>query len=75
MKDYYELVDLIFHDCETTPWEYKSEVHAHYEELKGLPDRIKKKMYLYHYYPGDKPDCKKDGFKGWVKKNKEYKYK
>ena len=62
---FYELADIIFHDCEDAP--YKSGAHAHYSELKTLPPDIKAKMWLYHY-----PDCAnskptKDGFRGFVK--------
>jgi len=69
---FYDQSDIIFHDCETSP--FKSGVHAHYDELKTLAPEIKKKMYLYHYQDGEKPDCKKDGFAGWCKKGQEFKY-
>jgi len=45
--DFYKDADLIIQDCETYP--FKSGVHAHYEDLKTLPDDIKKKMILQHY--------------------------
>jgi ribonuclease BN (tRNA processing enzyme) len=66
IKDYYEIADIIFHDCETTV--NKSGVHAHYSELATLPAQIKKKIWLYHYNPGALPDAKQDGFRGFVKK-------
>ena len=47
INDFYKRADVIFHDCETTP--YQSGVHAHYENLKTLPDDIREKMYLCHY--------------------------
>lgn len=63
---FYEESDLIFHDCETT--EGKSGVHSHYSELVKLPAHIKKKMWLYHYSPGELPDAEKDGFLGFIVK-------
>lgn len=61
----YERADLIFADCETTP--FKSGVHAHYQDLVTLPEEIRQKMWLYHYQPGPLPDAQKDGFHGFVK--------
>lgn len=66
IKNLYEIADLIFHDCETAT--QKSQVHAHYDELCTLPEHIKKKMWLYHYSPGQLPDAIKDGFLGFVQK-------
>lgn len=65
IRDFYNMSDVIFQDCETAP--NKSGVHAHYTELVTLDDETRKKMWLYHYHDGDKPDCEKDGFQGWVK--------
>jgi ribonuclease BN (tRNA processing enzyme) len=42
----YQQADVIFHDCETTP--FKSGVHAHFDDLATLPKQIKAKMWLYH---------------------------
>lgn len=67
---YYEEADLILHDCETAV--SKSGVHARYEQLIGLPDEIRKKMWLYHYQPGKKRDACADGFAGWVEKGKQF---
>lgn len=64
LKDFYNQADIIFHDCETSP--FKSGVHAHYTELLTLPEKIKKKMWLYHYNDGELPDAIKDGFLGFV---------
>lgn len=47
IMDYYKMVDYIIQDCETTP--FKSGVHANYLDLRGLPEDIKKKMYLVHF--------------------------
>lgn len=66
LLSFYEEADIIFHDCETQ--NHKSGVHAHYSDLMQLPEHIKKKMWLYHYNPGELPDAKKDGFLGFVVK-------
>ena len=70
IKDFYNVADLIFQDCETAP--FPSGVHAHYTELVTLPDDIKAKMHLYHYHPGEKPDCVTDGFAGWITRGQEF---
>lgn len=66
----YEQADIIFHDCETA--DASSGVHAHYDKLKTLPDRYKRKMWLYHYQPGPLPDATSDGFKGFVEKGQAF---
>ncbi len=66
MRRFYETSDLILHDCETAP--FKSGVHAHYDDLNGLPESIKNKMWLYHYQPNPPQDSKKDGFLGFAQK-------
>lgn len=70
IMDFYKMADVIFQDCETTP--YKSGVHAHYSELVTLPNEIKNKMWLYHYQPGELPDAVGDGFLGFVKKGQTF---
>jgi hypothetical protein len=47
-------------------------VHAHIDELKTLNEDIKKKMWLYHYQPGKKPDAEKMGFAGYIKKGQTF---
>ncbi len=47
IKDFYGQAELIIQDCETSP--FRTGVHAHYDELKTLEARIKKKMLLVHY--------------------------
>lgn len=60
---FYKRADTIFQDCETGyaglaqrepdfDQPFKSGVHAHLEELDGLPDDQKAKMHLYHYQDG-----------------------
>jgi len=67
---FYEAATLIFQDCETS--ELKSGVHAAFEELITLPSDIKRKMWLYHYNPGELPDAKEMGFLGFVSKGQTF---
>lgn len=66
LNHFYIAADIIFNDCETSPVQFKSHVHAHYEDLNTLSPDIKAKMWLYHY--GEKRDADKDGFAGFVEK-------
>ncbi len=74
IKDFYGAADLIFHDCETSP--FKSGIHAHYEDLRTLPEETKKKMWLYHYNDvqvgGKLPDAVGDGFAGFVQQGQVF---
>lgn len=63
---------LLFHDCETTA--IRTNVHAHYEELRTLPINIKNKMWLYHYQPDIEYDLIEDGFLGFIKKGQEFNF-
>jgi ribonuclease BN (tRNA processing enzyme) len=47
LRGRFEEAELIFHDCETGP--YESGVHAHFNELRRLPPHIKEKMHLVHF--------------------------
>lgn len=69
---FYEQADIIFQDCETSY--FQTQVHAHYKELLNLPQKIKNKMWLYHYQPGALPDAKKDGFCGFVKRGQTFEF-
>lgn len=56
-------LEVIFHDCQF----YQGGVHASYDELKTLPDTLKKKMLLTHYADNWKqytPEA--DGFQGFT---------
>jgi ribonuclease BN (tRNA processing enzyme) len=58
-------VEAIFHDCQLSG---PGAVHATYDELKTLPDRLKRKMHLTHY--GDtyhQFDAERDGFCGFAR--------
>jgi len=66
IMDFYRDADIIFHDSETT--KYMSGVHAHYSQLRTLPDEIRAKMWLYHYNEGSLPNAREDGFRGFLKR-------
>jgi ribonuclease BN (tRNA processing enzyme) len=70
IMDFYQMADIIFQDCETTP--FKSGVHAHFSDLSTLPAEIKAKMWLYHFNPGEKPDAVAAGFAGYVQKGQVF---
>ncbi len=67
---FYNMADVIFQDCEISP--FKSGVHTHYSELLTLPETIRKKMWLYHYQPGELPEAERDGFHGFVKRSQVF---
>jgi hypothetical protein len=71
-REYYDRADVIFHDCETSP--FPTKIHAHYTELLILPAKIRNKMWLYHYQPGALPDAEKDGFRGFVKRGQTFEF-
>ena len=70
ITDFYAMADMIFHDCEITP--YKSRVHANYQDLITLPDRTREKMWLTHFQDGERPDAITDGFCGFVEKGQAF---
>lgn len=70
LSKFYGMAGLIFHDCETAP--YFSKVHAHYNDLKTLPNDTKSKMWLMHYQDDPSQDVSGDGFAGFVKKGQEF---
>lgn len=72
LKDFYGMADIIFQDCETSPFE--SGVHPNYNKLKTLPEKFKRKMWLYHYHDGDLPNAGSDGFLGFVTKGQVFDY-
>jgi ribonuclease BN (tRNA processing enzyme) len=75
IMDFYKEADIIIQDCETM---FKSGVHSHYNDLKGLPEDVKLKMWLCHYQdnvlhgPQEKSswymDAKVAGFQGFAKR-------
>ncbi|MBD2078611.1 MBL fold metallo-hydrolase [Leptolyngbya sp. FACHB-17] len=67
---FYEQADLIFHDCETAI--VRTPVHAHYSKLITLPERFRRKMWLYGYQPGLLPDAQKDGLLGFVRRGQQF---
>ena len=70
LQPFYNAADVIFHDCETSA--KLSGQHAHYNELKTLDNKIKKKIWLYDYNCGLLPNAKKDGFKGFVVRGQRF---
>lgn len=66
ISKFYDMADVILHDCETAP--YYSKVHAHYDELKTLPDGTKAKMWLYHYQPDPPQKPEEEGFLGFLQR-------
>lgn len=70
IRDIAREASLIFHDCETSP--IRSVVHAHYQDLRGLPADVRARMWLYHYQPDPMVDPKGDGFLGFVEKGQEF---
>lgn len=76
-KDYIDFcqkhwnIECIFHDCQL----FTGGVHAGLNELKQLPEDIKKKMFLVHYgdnYKKFKP--KQDGFAGFAQQMQYYNF-
>jgi len=65
-------VELIFHDCETTT--HPTGVHAHYDQLRTLPARMREKMWLYHYHSSPPQDPVADGFPGFVVRGQEFRF-
>ncbi|MEX2212724.1 MAG: MBL fold metallo-hydrolase [Phycisphaeraceae bacterium] len=70
LGSFYHDASIIFQDCETAA--KPSGVHAHYRELKTLPDPVRAKMWLYHYQDGPLPDAKADGFAGFAKQGQVF---
>lgn len=70
IEKFYDSSDLILHDCET--YNFKSGVHAHYDDLRTLPEATKQKMWLYHYGPDPKQRPEEDGFRGFVSKGQTF---
>lgn len=78
IKTFYDMSDIIFHDCETLAFpdkdgklvSLKSGVHAHIEDLHTLNNDTKSKMWLYHYQQENPPyNAEQLGFRGFVKKH------
>lgn len=67
---YYQQADIIFQDCEIS--QSPSPVHAHYQQLLTLPEKIRNKMWLYGYQPEKLPDALCDGFRGFVKRGQTF---
>lgn len=70
IEQFYKRADVIWQDCETG--QYRSGVHAHYNDLVTFDPEIKKKMWLYHYQPNPYQDALKDGFAGFIEKGQGF---
>lgn len=70
LTPYWHQADIIFQDCELC--QRHSGVHAHYDDLRRLPAAIKRKMWLYHYQCGPRPDAIADGFAGFVETGQSF---
>lgn len=67
----YPTIEYIYHDCQF----YPGGVHTFYDELKSLPEKIRKMIYLCHY--GDNFACKnpeEDGFAGYTQQGVFYNF-
>jgi ribonuclease BN (tRNA processing enzyme) len=71
IKDFINMSDITFHDCEIS--KYESGVHAHYNDLKTLPSEMKNKIWLYHN-DGTRPNAEPDGFLGFVNKGQTFEF-
>lgn len=69
-QKFYDAADIIFQDCETI--EKPTHVHAHYNQLKDLPNNIKAKMWLVGSDSYDESDVAKQRFLGFVKKGQTF---
>jgi ribonuclease BN (tRNA processing enzyme) len=73
LNDFIKSADVVFHDCETS--KFPSGVHAHYDDLRRLPEEVKAKMWLYHYNSVEgRPNATADGFKGFVDKGQSFEF-
>lgn len=72
ISEFYKRADIIYQDCGTS--RFPISIHAHYKQLVTLPEKIKNKMWLYHYQPGPLPDATKDGFCGFVKRGQIFEF-
>lgn len=79
INDFYQEADIIFQDCESTP--FKTGVHAHFSELVTLHENIRKKMWLCHYSDnvlvqseGWAQKAEEAGFLGFIKKQQVFEF-
>lgn len=74
IMSYYLDSDLIIQDCELAS--YPGSVHAQYDELKTLPEEVKKKMWLIHcdaeLSDGILESAISDGFAGFVREGQVF---
>lgn len=76
LMPFWEEADIIFQDCEMA--EYPDGVHAQLHQLIKIPEKYKRKMWLYHYSLQDKTYQELEakvleaGFAGLVKRSQEF---
>jgi hypothetical protein len=76
LMPFWEYGDIIFQNCEFH--EDETSIHTQFKYLKDIPDKYKKKMWLYHYSLGDKTYEELEQlvleaeFKGLVKRGQEF---
>jgi ribonuclease BN (tRNA processing enzyme) len=70
LSEYYERADIIFQDCEIS--KAPTPVHAHYSQLRQLPQGLRNRMWLYGYQPGPRPTAERDGFGGFVERGQVF---
>lgn len=74
MLEYFDAnykIEAIFHDCQFFP----GGVHAFYGDLAGLPENLKRKMYLCHYSENFRDfSPEKDGFAGFAEPGVYYNF-
>jgi len=69
IDQYADKSEVMFHDVQFFP----GAVHASLEELKGLPEEVKNKMYLMHYADNyDEQDI--SDFAGWAEEGMIYRF-
>jgi len=73
IKDFYNKATVIYHDVECSP--FRSGVHSHFDELVGLEETTKNKIWLTHYQDVVVDDweeweakAKAAGFRGFIPK-------
>jgi ribonuclease BN (tRNA processing enzyme) len=73
LVDFYKVAKVVFHDCEVTP--FRSRVHAHFDDLAGLPGETRSKMWLYHHNSEqDQEKATAAGFLGFVEVGQEFEF-
>lgn len=76
LMPFWEYADIIFQECEFS--ENEESVHCQFKHLKGLPEKYKNKMWLYHYFLNEKTfsevneEVKQNGFSGLISRGQTF---